>query len=205
MFSVYSNENSIFNGTLENLVKVKPPPAVQASSLPTVQPQLQGSQATYQPSRGAVDTYRDLIKADPKDEIFHVHEVMLTDHLQIFDDLPLHEALVQMTENKTSAAAVINRQGRFVGVLNSLSVIARLVEPQADLAELRISLVRNFLLPEAIITAPVTSVRRVAQVMRAYALELIPVVDQFEIVVGVVTPLALAQAIPDDPPISVWT
>ena len=205
MFSVYSNENSVFSGTLENLITVKPPPEVVGATLKAIQPEVETVSTAYQPSRGALDTYRDLIHADPKEKICHVHEVMHIEYLLINDDLPFHEALVKMTAEQVHAAPVINQQGRFIGVLDALSIIERLAQPEADLAELRISQVRNCMTADAITTVPVTSIRRVAQVMQAYNLEIVPVVDQFEIVVGVVTPLALAKVIAIDPPISVWT
>lgn len=207
MFSIYHYDHTTFSGTLENLITVKPPTEVSGGFMDSINHEQENSAAlkNYLPSKGAIDTYRDLIHADPRDQLCHAHEIMRQEFPLLKEDLPLNEALVQLTQQNINSAPVVNDQGRFVGVIRALNILEKLIGPAVDLSELRINQVRHSLSPDAITSAPVTSIRRIAQVIQTYSLDIVPIVDHYDAVVGVVTPVELASAISKEPPLSVWT
>jgi acetoin utilization protein AcuB len=58
---------------------------------------------------------------------------------------------------------------------------------------------------EVINADPVTDVRRIARVMLSYHLSAIPVVDEQDALIGLVSRIDILRAVTSEPPLSLWT
>jgi CBS domain-containing protein len=58
---------------------------------------------------------------------------------------------------------------------------------------------------ELITTDPVTDVGRIAHLMLSYHLSAVPVVDEQDALIGLVSRSDVLRAVTSDPPLSLWT
>ena len=68
-----------------------------------------------------------------------------------------------------------------------------------------ITIMSTIMTSEAITADPVTDVRRIAQVMLSYHLSAVPVVDEQDALIGLVSRSDILRAVTSDPPLSLWT
>jgi CBS domain-containing protein len=209
MFSIYDYDGRIFRNTLEELYKVKPVSDSQAA-LKSKAEMLKHSSAMPAsekliPDNSALKAYKELIHASPKEELHHAFEIMQEDFQALDEDQTVYEALQIILEGDQDVLPVLNKQNRIVGLFSYRQVIQGLLSEGQEQPNFRILPVKAFLAGKVITAEPVTSIRRIAAVMSQYHQPIIPIVDAYDAMVGLVTLSELTQAMANEPPLSIWT
>lgn len=206
MFSIYDYDGRVFRNTLEELYKVNPVDRSYAS-LETKNHVLSHAShiQSHIPNKSSVDAYKDLIHANPKDELHHAYEIMQEDFEVLKDGQTVYEGLNVLRNNRNKVIPVTTENNRIVGLFDPIAVINPLLNNEERSINPRITLVRDFLSGKVITAEPVTSIRRIAEVMHHYNLVLVPIVDAYDALIGVISSRDIAKAIANDPPISLWT
>lgn len=209
MFSIYEYDRRVFRNTLEELYKVNP--IEQSGASLRTDPEMRYPQSQqsinkdYIPNKNALEAYRDLIHVSPKEELKHAYEIMQKDFIVLRDTQTAFEALVTLHKSQFDALPVINDKNCIAGLFSDRGITEALLDSDNEQINLRITRL-NSLMREKIITAePVTSIRRIAEVMYRYNLSVVPIVDAYDDITGIVTSREISQAISNDPPISIWT
>ena len=58
---------------------------------------------------------------------------------------------------------------------------------------------------EVITSDPVSDIRRIAQVMQQYKLHAVPIVDEQDALIGIVSRSDILRALINDPPLNIWS
>lgn len=207
MFSIYGLEGRTFHSTLEELYRIKPIETVAPSSNQQ-DPVTQSSLPHPRPAsinQNALNAYRELIHAQAKDELHHVYEVMSNTFSNIPEDVSAYVALMNIQGSPFNELPVVNNNNSIIGLISYASIFEGLVKADDDLGLLKITPAKQYLTEHIITTEPVTSIRRVAEVMCHYDLETVPVVDNYGVSVGIITSKSIVSAVSNEPPLSVWS
>ncbi|MCP4595098.1 CBS domain-containing protein [Neptuniibacter sp.] len=207
MFSIYEYDGRVFRDTLEELYKVYPVGGTSASRgielLKDTAPD--PTQTSYIPNSSALEAYRSLIHASPKEELHHAYEIMQKADTVLEEGATIYSALNSLNACGLDTIPIVNNEQRIVGLFSYKKVINELVLVDAEEINLKITTLK-FLQNEKVITAePVTSIRRIADVMFRFDLAIMPIIDSFQNLVGIVTLKDIAGAIANEPPLSVWS
>lgn len=207
MFSIYGLDGRTFHSTLEELYRIKPKEIVRLS-----ENQEASAEQAFPPhprpesiNQNALNAYRELIHAQAKDELHHVYEVMSNNFINLSADASAYSALMKIQESPFNELPVVNQNNSIIGLISYSSIIEGLAKADDDLGLLKISAAKQFLTGNIITTEPVTSIRRVAEVMCHYDLETVPVVDSYGMSVGIITSKSIVSAVSNEPPLSVWS
>ncbi|MBN1007179.1 HPP family protein [Amphritea pacifica] len=200
MFSVYSPNGRAFHDTLEALYRAR-----SGTQNRSTDEHKRQSETAHRVTPKALDAYRQLIHAQPKDELHHLYEVMSDAFTNLPAEQPAYQALLAIQQSPFNELPVVNAQNCIIGMISYDSVIGHLIETGEALGLLKISAVRDYLSGDVITAEPVTSIRRAAQVMDHYNLETLPVVDNYGTTIGIVTARSIVSAVANDPPLSVWS
>lgn len=207
MFSIYNYGDRIFNNTMEQLYKVNP--TGNASRSLEVRSDMFDSSTLkkeeYKPNANAINAYRELVNINPKEQIHHVYEIMQKDYVALNDKSSLYDGIKLLFEEPTTGVMVVSESEHIVGFFSLDSASEMILNSKNDPIELKMKPLKDYISERVITVDPVTSIRRAAEVMKTYNLSLLPVVDSYERVIGVITNQALAGAVANDPPMSVWT
>lgn len=209
MFSVFDYEGRVFRDTLEELYRIDPLIHTTGSgSLKDIQSdeeQLPHSNNVYAPSSSAIQSYKELLHINSKDQIHHAFEIMESDYESISDRTSAYEAVDKMKSGRFDILPVLNPERRVVGLFTYDLIFNKLADIDLGMKAMMLNPVRTFITEKVITAEPVTSIRRIAEVMYRYNLRIMPITDSRETVIGVVSYREVLNAISNDPPMSVWT
>ncbi|MDX1351395.1 MAG: CBS domain-containing protein [Thiomicrorhabdus sp.] len=209
MFAIYNIDGRRFRDNLENLRKVRSPHNTNQSELNANIAQdetviIQGVKTEPVASAG-LKSYREMLHLNEREPIFHAYQIMQHPVVTLPVDLPIKEAYQLFKKHGYSQMPVSNLQLQIVGILNYKSLLNIVFEQTGSITFNSTQTVEDLMQPEVITADPVSDIRRIALAMVEYELTCMPIVNQQDHLVGIVTRTDFLKAIVKDPPISLWS
>ena len=226
MFSIYGKAGRTFRGSMEELRKIGPLPAVARSNrvmrvglggeeYPPAQPHTSGgnAHASEQPAvrNLAVAAYMQTNKVEiPRHPLSRVSDIMSPSVITIPDSSNVGQAWALLAEHHMGQAPVVNAGGMLVGLLSRAELMQRDRLPGPDThalvwKALLVQSVTELMFTPLPAVAPDTDIRRVARVLLDTGLPGLPVVDDAGMVQGFVSRSDILRAVVADPPLDLWT
>lgn len=122
-------------------------------------------------------------------------DLMTANPVSIREDATIADAIRFLTEKGITGAVVIGGSGRPVGVVSDTDVLIHERERLETVHRPDMGFVRDVMTPAVFTVRPGTSVRQIAQQMAALNVHRLFVVDDDDVVVGVVTALDIVRRI----------
>ena len=120
-------------------------------------------------------------------------------------ELGIIEAQRYFQEQKLQQMPVMSRQQRIVGMLSVEDLLQFIVIDDGQMQYVGGKRVADAMSHEVITADPVSDIRRVAQVMREYHLDAVPIVDEQDALTGIVSRSDILRALMNDPPLTMWS
>jgi len=207
VFAIYDIEGRRFRNSLEQLERVR---AAQASRTASLR-RYDGEQA---PEHGAgaapvslkaKQAYREMLHITDRQAILHAHQLMSSPvaTAQLTQDIV--SAWERLREQHYHQLPVLDERQRIVGMVSEHDLLRVLLIEDAELSYIRGKTVADVMSAEVITADPVTDVRRIAKVMAAYRLSAVPVVDDRDALIGLVSRTDILRSVSNDPPLSLWS
>lgn len=206
MFAIYDVSGRTFRDTLENLRKVKKIQAINrlslrlndrdgpAPELPTGHPL-----TAYSPLE-----YRKKIQISEREAIVHAHQVMSFPVATIQMTLRIGSAYERFLNQRHHQLPVVDNSQRIVGMLTERNLL-RFMNDNKDLNKIEgDKTVADAMLAPIIAADPITEVRRLAKVMLDYQQSAVPITNDQDELIGIVSRSNILQAAASDPPLSLW-
>lgn len=213
MFAIYDVQGRRFRDTLESLRKVQAPtrsdgnrgPRDEASSSAPLNASKGGNPADHRSAtERAVQAYRQTRNLSSREPIYHAHQIMthpvstldidveIAEAWQTFQDLDIRQVPV-------TAALLI------VGMLSLDDLLKFVLVDGTQVRYLSTKTVQDAMEQQVITADPVTDIRRIAQLMQEYRLHAVPIVDDRDVLVGIVSRTDILRTLANNPPLSLWT
>lgn len=208
MFSVFDTEQRVFRNTLEALYKLNPvisASQVDPAQVTLVERQPESAAGQYAPSHNAIEAYKGLVNINDKEQIHHAWEIMETDYEYVSERASAIDAVNKMKSGRYDILPILSADKRAVGLFTYDLIFQKLADLDVAIKGMMLNPVRSFIEDKVITAEPVTSIRRIAEVMYHYNLRIMPITDTYGAVIGIVSYREVLNAISSDPPVSVWT
>ena len=137
--------------------------------------------------------------------ILHAHQLMSHPVETVQMTLDIVSAWKYLRRKRYHQLPVLNRQQRIVGMLSERDLLYFLVIEDEQLSYVDGKTVADAMSTEVITADPVSDVRRIANVMLDYHLSALPIVDERDALIGLVSRSDILHAVASDPPLSLWT
>lgn len=208
MFAIYNNGSVGFRSTVDNLYELKNLDAPNKVSLKPNDDDLFQEYMTSKKQnneRQALDTYKKMVNIDTKEPIFHVKDIMTKEVVTVESNIKVSQSYEKLKDTKLSQIPVLDEQKAIIGLINKKMILNMIMN---DLTELRNILNRNLsdlYFNEVLTTDPITDIRRVAKVMIDFKLDAIPVVNNKDELVGIVSKSDIIKAVSNIPKLQLWS
>lgn len=210
MFSIYDADGRHFRDTLDKLRKVRQTQAIPAIRLrsnvtedESSEDQDGGKKAGK--SAEALHAYQEVRQPQLREPVYHAYQLMSHPVITLPMDMGILEARRYFQQQRYHQMPVINAQQRLVGML-TLQDLLQFINIEGDqLRMLRGKRVSDAMLPEVISADPSADIRLVARLMLEYRLHGVPIVDEQDKLVGIVSRSDILRAITHEPPLNMWS
>lgn len=213
MFAIYNNNGLSFRSTVDNLYNMSNVDSI-ARAKNNVEEGLPKDHSTKSKKRlyednqinEATEVYRSIANIDTKAEIFHVKDLMTRDVFFLNQNNTMQDAYDLMESEDIRQIPIVNQDddNKIIAMVNQKHILNSVLN---DLEFVNATLRRplsSFDLGEVITADPITDIRRVAQVMVDFSLTAIPIVDQDDKLLGIVSRANILNAVANTPPLKIW-
>jgi acetoin utilization protein AcuB len=213
MFAIYDIDGRRFRNTLENLRKVRETQAspktllwsnVAEGETAPVPGTLSGKTGGSIVSSKAVQAYREMRHLNRREPIYHAHQLMSYPVSTVPIEMGILDAQHYFLEQKRQQMPVMNAQQHIVGMLSLKDLLQFIIIDEGQMQYVGGKRVADAMSQEVITADPVSDIRRVAQVMLEYHLDAVPIVDEQDALIGIVSRSDILRAVMNDPPLTMW-
>ena len=212
MFAIYNNNGLSYRSTVDNLYNLSTIDSI-ARIRNNVEEGLPKNHTTKNKKRlyedssveEATQVYKSIANIDTKTEIFHVKDLMTNEIFTLNSENTLLEAYELMKEKDIRQVPIINKEkGTIVGMLSEKSILESILNDVEFVTSTLRRPLGSFDLGDVITADPITDIRRVAKVMVDFSLTAVPIVDQHDNLLGIVSRANILEAISNTPPLQIW-
>lgn len=210
MFAIYNIQGRAFRNSLEQLQKVHQPHPTEDIAMHSDIAQdetlvIQGTDTTEATSNArSINAYRKMLHTNERTVIVHAYQIMSHPVQTILENTGLKTALDEFQQLNYQQMPVLSQQHQLIGMLTQRELLSHLLYSNSQTEPSNIT-VGQIIQPQVITVDPVSDVRRVAKVLYEYQLSALPVVNEQDHLVGIISKTDLLKAMIKDPPLSLWT
>lgn len=227
MFAVYSSSGKVFSGTLERLRRVEK----TASSTPHGQTSMteleleernntavmQSQVNSYTASQAATQNYLDLLRNEgQRDPVYHAHQVMSSPIITLQSNSSLNKALATFQKHTFQVIPIVNHYQQLVGLLSRRQLYEYMLDgshvnhqatqPPRTQTFTEQSIGEVFLNAHSRVYSadPITDIRRIATLLVEKRLDALPICNDADQILGIVSRTDILKCAINDPPLSLW-
>jgi len=203
MFTIYNNGSVGFRSTADNLYNLK---NIDESSESRFKPD-EGliNDFSNKKKDDALNAYKKMANLDISEPVYHVKDIMSKEVITIDVNARLEEAYALLKEEGIGQIPITSYGKKIVGLLTQKFILNLLMEDLENYENILNKKIEDLFLPDMITTDPISDIRRVAKVMVDFKLEAIPVVDEEDILLGIISKTDLIKAISQLPKLQLWS
>ncbi len=207
MFAIYDVTGRSFRDTLEKLHKVQKIQATQRSSLRLGDMEI----ADYYPladkpkAAYSAQAYRDKLQISEREAIIHAHQIMSFPVATMQMSVSIVSAYERFRNQRHHQLPVLDKSQVIVGMLTERNLQRFMIDNKNLIENESGKTVADAMLAPVIAADPITDVRRIAKVMLDYQQSAVPITNDQDELIGLVSRSNILQAAASDPPLSLWT
>ena len=153
----------------------------------------------------ALDTYKKMVNIDTSEPVYQVKDIMTKNCIYIHIESTVNEAYESLNSLDVNQMPVVSFGKKIRGMINKKMILELLMDNLENSKYNLNKKIEEIKLPEIITVAPSVEIRKVAKVMIDFKLDAIPVVDENDILVGIVSKTDILKAISYLPKMQLWS
>ena len=203
MFAIYDNQGRNFRSTLEDLYRVEGVRPVR-NVKPLVSGEHEAGHNPPSPNKEAIQTYREIINAKRDEAIYHANQIMKRPVVIIPEIMPIIDCYNLILKRGINQIPVINSANKPVGIVTKENLLKVLLVKDDTISQSGTDSLRPVISQPLITADPVTDIRRIARVMYERKINCIPLTDDQDHIVGIITRTDIIHAVSIYPGITLW-
>ena len=212
MFSIYRNGSVGFRSTADNLYNLKNVDKVSEVDLKPQEGFIQDFTNAQKEQKQnttidqtAINKYKKMANIDTSEPVYHVQDIMTKDCVTMDVNSTIQEAYNILKEKDFSQLPVVSLEKKILGLINKKIILNLIMDDIENSENIILKKIDDIYLPELITVDPVSDIRRVAKVMIDFKLDAIPVVNEEDILLGIVSKTNIIKAISSLPRLQLWS
>lgn len=210
MFAIYNNGRIGFRSTSDNLYNLKNVEGVQETRLNPDEGFVEyfarfNSNKKSEPKEEAINAYKKMANIDTSEEIYHVRDIMTKDCIYIDSKSTIQEAYDSLKEFKIEQMPIVTFGKKILGMIDKKMILNLLMDDLENSQSILTRRLEDIYLPQLLTADPITDIRRVAKVMIDFKLHAVPIVNESDILIGIVSKTDIIKAVSHIPEFHLWS
>ncbi len=210
MFAIYNNGRVGFRSTSDNLYNLKNVEEIQASRLKPDEGFVEyftryNANKKQESKEEAINAYKKMANIDTSEEIYHVKDIMTKDCIYIDSKSTIQEAYDSLKEFKIEQMPIVTFGKKILGMIDKKMILNLLMEDLENPQGILNRRLEDIYLPQLLTSDPITDIRRVAKVMIDFKLHAVPIVNENDILIGIVSKTDIIKAVSHIPQFHLWS
>ena len=210
MFTIYNNGNVGFRSTADNLYELKNIDELSSTRLKPDEGFIQQfnnkkDEGQKKSSENAINQYKKMANIDTLEPVYQVKDIMTRDCIYINAESTIEDAYDSLKDSDINQMPVVSFAKKIIAMINKEKILYLLMD---DIENSKYTLMKKLddvYLDEVITADPISDIRRVAKVMIDFRLDAIPIVDENDILQGIVSKTDIIKAISNIPHFQLWS
>lgn len=207
MFTIYNKGSVGFRSTADNLYNLK---NIGESSESRFKPdegfiQDLSNKNGSQKNDAALNAYRKMANMDTSEPVYQVKDIMTKELIYIDTQSTIQEAYDLLQANGVAQAPIVSFGKKIIGLITQKIILNLLMDDIENIDTILEKKLDDVFLPEMITTDPISDIRRVAKVMLDFKLDAIPVVNEEDILLGIISKTDIIKAVSKLPRFQLWS
>jgi len=206
MFSIYGMTGQVFSGSLEAMNRIHPLARLRNVRGAAKDGDDIGVENLTTPlQQDAIRAYRRMLPQDlERGPLIHAGQIMSHPVTVLNQDSAVAEAWRVLQRRGIHQAPVLDDTRRLIGMVNERDLLTVIdIDGNRVLENLK-RRVSDVMTTPVVAAVPVTDIRRIAAAMIEGGLSAVPIVNESEYIVGIVSRTDVLRAVITDPPLSMW-
>ena len=210
MFAIYNKGSVGFRSTADNLYSLNNIENIQASRLKPDEGTIQNfdtllNKEKKETNKDAITAYKKMANIDTSEIVYQVKDIMTKDCIYIDEKSTIQDAYNVLREFKIGLIPVVSFGKKIIGTIDKKIILNLLMDDLENTKNVLERRIEDIYLPQIITSDPLTDIRRVAKVMIDFKLHAIPIVDENDILIGIVSKTDIIKAVSHIPQFQLWS
>jgi acetoin utilization protein AcuB len=206
MFSIYGMTGQVFSGSLEAMNRIYPLARVRNVRGVAKDGDDIGVEGLTPPlQQDAIRAYRRMLPEDlERGPLIHAGQIMSHPVTVLKQGSAVVDAWRVLQRRGIHQAPVVDDMRRLIGMVNERDLLTVIdIDGDRVLENLK-RRVSDVMTTPVVAAVPVTDIRRIAAAMLEGGLSAVPILNESEYIVGIVSRTDVLRAVMTDPPLSLW-
>lgn len=205
MFAIYNNGTVGFRSTSDNLYNLKNVEESQAIEFKPQEGFIEDFTKHNKQNENALNSYKKMANIDTSDIVFHVKDIMTKDCIYIDIQSTINDAYISLNKLDIDQIPVVSFGKKIIGMISKKMILDLLMDDIENSKYILNKKIDDIKLLEIITADPISDIRRVAKVMVDFKLDAIAIVEENDILVGIVSKTDIIKAISHLPSLQLWS
>ena len=205
MFAIYNNGTVGFRSTSDNLYNLKNIEESQAIEFKPQEGFIEDYTKHNKQNENALNSYKKMANIDTSDIVFHVKDIMTKDCIYIDAKSSIQDAYNVLREYKIGQMPIVSFGKRIMGTIDKKMILNLLMDDLENSKNTLEKKLEDLYLPQLITADPSTDIRKVAKVMIDFKLHAVPIVEENDILIGIVSKTDIIKAVSHIPQFQLWS
>lgn len=207
MFAIYNNGRVGFRSTVDNLYNLKNVDELDEIRLKPDEGIINdfSNEQNPQQKQEFLDTYKKIANIDTLEPVYHIKDIMTKDVIYMDSKSTIQEVYDLIKEKKVTQIPITAFGRKIVGIINKKVILNLLMDDIENVQGILNRKIEDVYLPEIITSEPDSDVRSVVKVMLDFKLDAIPIVDDNDTLLGIVSKTDILRAVAHLPKLQLWS
>ena len=207
MFAIYNNGTVGFRSTSDNLYALKKVEELESARFEPKEGLIQNfsNELNQEKKDQFLNSYKKVATLDTLEPVYKARDIMTHDVIYARNDSTIEDIYYLIKEKKVSQIPITGFGKKIIGIVNKKIILSLLMNHLDDTQAILKRKIDDVYLPEVLTADPDSDVRDVVKVMLDLKLDAIPIVDDSDVLMGIISKTDILKAVANLPKLQLWS
>ncbi|MFV7789932.1 HPP family protein [Aliarcobacter lanthieri] len=207
MFAIYNNGTVGFRSTTDNLYELKNIDEAESVRFEPKEGLIQdfSSELNKNQKNEFLNSYKKIASLDNLEPVYKIKDIMTKDVMYATTNFTIAELYEFIKDKGVSQIPITAFGKKIIGIINKKIILTLIMNNIDDVESVLKRKIEDVYLPEVLTADPESDVRHVVKVMLDLKIDAIPIVDENDILVGIVSKTDILKAVANLPKLQLWS